>query len=265
MITNKLNVLHPATGSVIAEVSILFFNSVPKGPRLENSSQNDQMVKTQYNRHLMSWLRSVPHDLGIVTAFYPNLNLSTHLNGNNQMDIYGTEKRMLIERNKKEENSPPLPVRLIAPSPHVLPDDGALKYAVVTNIADVSTIDEKAVILIGPDDTDLLRCMLEYSKLFGCSFQVLDGLPEADYSAEFRSITFPLAKISYPAFIAELAEFKRLADASDTAAMSQYDKERAQFTRADGTVKEQTKYKVVGDKNTVEDDIASDLDGDYDV
>lgn len=144
----------------------------------------------------------------------------------------------LFPDTKSKKDDPELASRLVAPEPHVIPESGVIAFAVVESIKDIVGLPNNTVLLFSPDKYDLLECFSKYSDLFGCTVSVLSGLPAADYDAQFDSKTFALERTAYESLVNELIEASRNKAMLEDEGRTSYDKERSQFTRRNGSVKE---------------------------
>jgi len=200
-------------------------------------------------RAALDHLRSIPLDLAIVSVLYPDLATSTVINRptpqGNQMDL----SHLYTEREDKRAD---VPRRLIAPEPNVIPEDGVVSFVVVETIADVLAAPLQSVLLFAEDKTTLLECLVEYAELFGFIPFVLSGLPTADYNAQFESKTYSLERVAYPTLVNEVIEAKRVRDALISENESSHDRERKQFTRRDGSIKELTGTRLAGAPDAIE-------------
>lgn len=144
----------------------------------------------------------------------------------------------LFPDSKPKKDAPDLASRLVAPEPHVIPESGVIAFAVVETIRDIVNLPNNTVLLFPPDKYDLLECFSKYSDLFGCTVSVLSGLPAADYDAQFDSKTYALERTAYESLVNELIEAARNKVMLEEEGRTSYDRERSQFTRKDGSVKE---------------------------
>lgn len=131
-----------------------------------------------------------------------------------------------------------LPIQFLIPRRFLVADDNTLSVTTVHNAADVVGASSYNVLELSNDDLELVRCLVQFNRLFGKAFNVLTGFPNAEYSVEFESETYSLRKVSYEAIIGELIEAKRVEALLADERSTPYEKERQSFTRKNGTVKE---------------------------
>lgn len=164
-------------------------------------------------------------------------------------NLFGNSKQ-------KDPKLSDLPVRLVCPAPAMMPEDGHLHFALVTNVADVMTSSDTDVMCFKPENFDLLAVVAKNPAMFGFRVEVLDGVERADYSVDFRGATLSLNVVSYTSLIANLVESKRTADLLADERATPAEKEMAQFTRKDGTVRPYTNYSALN-KDNVDHDTAN--------
>lgn len=138
---------------------------------------------------------------------------------------------------------------LIMPAGREIPNDGFLDYRVVTSVSEAVSVPEGTVLVFGEPEVRLLSMIVDNADLFGYSMKILAGVPEVTYGQWWDTTTWKLEKISYPAFISELSLEGQLASERKKSNMTKGDRERAQVTRADGTVKDFVDYDLVGTDN----------------
>lgn len=147
-----------------------------------------------------------------------------------------------------------LPVRLLAPLPNVMPDDPSIKYCQVIDIASVQASPPQSVLLFAESDYELLEVIVDHPVLFGFNGMVLSGLPTANYDAQFESRTYTLERVAHATFVNEVIEYARVEAALKDENATSYERERAQYTKANGSVKPHTRHRSVGAADAVEPD-----------
>lgn len=124
-----------------------------------------------------------------------------------------------------------------APLPAQMPTDGMLAYVDVTDIRQLPDLTSGTVLLFAEGSADLLGAMVRERRVFGYDMQVLLGVPEATYSNWFTNATFELGESGYSALLSEIRiDAERMAAVSAKSA-SATDREAAQYTRSDGSVR----------------------------
>lgn len=134
------------------------------------------------------------------------------------------------------------PPRLIMPFNGQLPDDGVLTYRQVGSIQELATHGEDEVLVFGESEQELLEVYTKYSHLFQVDVKNLIGHPAGDYQPWWDSKTWQLDKVSYSAYLSELALAQAAAREKALREESVHDRERRQVSRADGTVRPVTKF-----------------------
>lgn len=176
----------------------------------------------------------MPDKIATCVLRMPALGTTTLLNEGTTMDIFNT---MHAHVDKAKE----FPERLICPAGETVPEDGVVQFVTVETLADV-LVERPAntVIMFRDDQHDLVKCLIEYSALFGCEPVILSGVPSVTYSGEFDKITWSVQRLAYHTIVNDLLEVQRRNRdmQSEIKASSVGERERASFTRKDGSVKE---------------------------
>lgn len=152
------------------------------------------------------------------------------------MDL-AAQMALVNAHENAEEKKLGLETVFVAPNPSVLPDDGVLTYLVVASVYDLKTVAPGTVVLVDVDFSPTLKLVAEHPLTFGLKVIVLTGLPTAEYSSAFDSATWNCDKVSYAGLIADINESRLTSQADSTANASLSEKEKASFTRADGSIK----------------------------
>lgn len=164
-----------------------------------------------------------------------------------QMDIQAAlsdheEAEKQLGHDKPKEASKML---FVCPASEHSPDDGVLVFSSIEKILDVATVPDRGVILFRPDQIAILKCLCDNTTLFDLELRVLTGMPETDYSADFESAVWSLDKVAYLPFLSELRLATEIGEQLAASEMTDYDKEKASYTRKSGKVKEHAKYEIV--------------------
>lgn len=143
--------------------------------------------------------------------------------------------------DKREE----MPQRLICPTSASLPQDGMLEYIGVETLADI--VNDKnmtGVLTFRPDQQELLKCYVQYYKLFGSVPVVLSGVPGVEYNADFENNTWDCQRVAYHTVVNDLLELSRREGElkAERKNSSIYEKERSTYTRKSGDVKAFTAF-----------------------
>lgn len=146
----------------------------------------------------------------------------------------------------KELDEKDLKIILVCPAATDLPDDGFLHYSAGADIKAILATPDGAVLVFGEHQSRLLKMLVEFQDEFGSRVKVLEGVPDAPYNPWFNSIVWSQDKVSYSGLLSEIsiAEAQKREDADDPSA---YEKEAKQYTRANGTVKDQDNFHIAGE------------------
>lgn len=189
-------------------------------------------LEVESGASLLKALRGLPREHFHVDVMYPTF--STHVHPFNQepkMDIAA------FVPSQEPETKEDVKVCFVAPLPEEVPDDGVLSYRTIETIYDVASVEDRQVMLFHPLAHNVLKCLAENTATFKLRLVVLSGLPGSLYSAEFEKNTWNLERASYPTLINDIKHAAMLQDTRAAQNMSQHDRERAQYTRSDGSVK----------------------------
>jgi len=236
--------LHGDDGVLNAHVTVL------RNPRFD--SVVDRVFGSDDCKVALDVLRAIPVNMALVSVYYPMLDRRVIINSNpfgGNMDL-----SHMLDKQESTKSSVDLPTRLIAPLPNVVPDDKFISYAQVTDIASIQAAPSNSVLLFSEQDFELLEVLVDHPLLFGFNTMVLSGLPGADYGAQFESRTYKQERVAYAAFVNEVIEFQRAEAAVKDETQSNYERERSQYTRANGSVKGFTKHVMAGLADATEPD-----------
>jgi len=199
-------------------------------------------VQATEARVLMGVLRNLPSDHFTVLATYPRI---------------GTETQLLNQRSISMDIASHLPVEetvekevktfFVAPAPVEEPQDGILSYFNVSSIYDVAKAPERAVLTFAPDAYDILGVLSSNTRVFGLRLVVLQGVPGSEYIADFDKHSWNLEKASYHALVADIKFSVEQDEQLRAAQATVHDREKAQYTRADGSVKEFSNFTLGSD------------------
>jgi len=209
---------------------------------------------TAHVRSIIEHARLIPKDVATVFMHLPTLGTINHLN-RNAMNIFEHMSQAI-------DKVPEFPDRLVCPASSMVPTDGLMEFMAVEKLEDVLRESKpNAVLMFREDQRDLLKCYVEYSKLFGTEPVVLAGVPGIDYTAEFDSDTWSLRRVTYHSMVNDLLEANRRDTAmqAEVKHNSQEARERAAYTKKSGHVKEFNAFKAPG---ATMDDGDVDMEGD---
>ena len=133
---------------------------------------------------------------------------------------------------------------LIAPMTNEIPNDGILNYVTIASVYDIKHLPAHSVVMVGQADDPAYRVIIENQRVFGVALRVLTGVPGADYSTDFDQLIWSLERVAYAPLVSEIALAREVDAQAKSNNATQHDRERAQFTRADGSVKKQTAFDV---------------------
>lgn len=162
-----------------------------------------------------------------------------------------TTARELLSLPEAEQEEIDLKVLFVAPAPRELPQDGTLKYEILTGIYDFGHVEARSCLLIADDMFEVVELVSKHPVIFGVRMIRLDGIPNANYSVGFDSAVWNVDRIAYNALISEINMVRDAEEATAIGNMTVHDHERKQFTRADGSVKDNSNY-VVSDDSEME-------------
>jgi hypothetical protein len=180
------------------------------------------------------------------------------------MDLEAEVLRRSALQRKEQDDAGVKPL-FVAPAGFDLPKDGMLEYVTVATVYDFEKLEAGAVVMVGnePEQHSILKCVVDNSVLFGVSLRLLTGIPESQSDFEFDQLVWSLEQVAYAPLVSELSLQKEARRQEQMSNESQHDKERRQFTRADGSVKPHSEFSAVSSSAEVDelpDD--SELDGD---
>lgn len=150
-----------------------------------------------------------------------------------------------IEQKMKEKEEADLRILLVCPANGELPDDGFLQYSVGADIKALIAAPDGGVLVFDEHQSRLLKMLIEYQDEFECRVKVLEGVPNVNYSPWFGSITWSQDKVSYSGLLSEIS-IAEAANAADPQDKTVYERESAQFTKANGRVKDQDNFVIAG-------------------
>jgi hypothetical protein len=240
----KTKFINIFSGDVAAIVSVTLRASATH--ERDTITVRDRMVARLY----FDAYRALPSEHFEVKAFYPAINQTAILNygnskGTTPMDlshIYAERQISQVSTNR----------RLVAPEPNVIPVDGSVSFIVVETIRDIIDAPKSAILLFPSDKFELLQCIVDYADQFDFVPYVLSGLPSADYDQQFESRTFTLERVSYTSLVNELLETARIQKSLAASQETVFEKEKKQYTRSSGSVKELSNVRVAGKPDDVE-------------
>nr|UQT02509.1 P7 [Red mite associated cystovirus] len=174
------------------------------------------------------------------------------------MDMVAAVQQHEIEELIEERDNSNVKLILVAPSPDVLPEDGFLEYAVAADVKALIAAGDQTVLLFRESGSNLLKMLVEYQDEFELRVKVLEGLPNVDYAIWFSQLTWSQDEVSYSGLLSELSLQSSAERELRENSLTKHDRERAQVSRADGTVRDNTKFGIVGsddDDDSIADEV----------
>lgn len=117
------------------------------------------------------------------------------------------------------------------------PDDGFLSFAPLESVYELSSFAEYTVLVVKPEQADLIGLVNANAKVFGVSLTVLSGVAGTDISPQIDNALWDCPRVSYPALLSELADMQQTQLVLAESQKTQFEREKERYTRADGTVK----------------------------
>lgn len=167
------------------------------------------------------------------------------------MDLKTTAQE-LLSLPEEEIEDVKLKVLFVAPAPREVPQDGTLKYDVLTDIYDFSRFDARSCVLIADDVLEIVELVTKHPVMFGVRLIRLEGVPNANYSVEYDAAVWNADRVSYNALISEINMVKEAEEAAALGSMTVHQREKQQYSRADGTVKDNTNFVLSDDAESEE-------------
>lgn len=158
-----------------------------------------------------------------------------------------TTARELLSLPETEEEELDLKILFVAPAPRELPQDGVLKYEILVDIYDFGKVDARSCVLVADDMFDAVELVSKHPVMFGVRLLRLDGLPNVNYSVPFDNAVWNTDRVAYNALISEINMVKEAEEAASLGTMTVHDKEKSQYTRANGTVKDNNNFVLADD------------------
>lgn len=166
------------------------------------------------------------------------------------MDLVRALADHQIATKMKERQEAEFRIILICPANDVLPDDGFLTYNKAVDIKALLAAPDGSVLVFDEHNSRLMKMLVEFQDEFGCRVKVLEGVPHAEYSPWFNSVSWSQDKVSYAGLLSEMSIATSMEEASG-GERSVYDKERKQYTNASGDVKVQDNFRVAGENDSI--------------
>jgi len=163
-----------------------------------------------------------------------------------------------VKNTTKSSGFQPDKVIFVAPSPDVIPDDGVLAYTTIESIFDIKNVPDRSVILIRPDQLEIISCISEHTTIFNIQLATLTGVPNADYSIAFDEATWRFDKVAYAPFISELRIAGEIEEQLAAQKRTLHDEEKLKYTRKTGEVKEHSDFKIERIAPTSKDTLSDD-------
>lgn len=193
-------------------------------------------------------LKAIPRELLQIDVRYTGLGFEgfvqlTKYQGN-IMDIQAALSDYEEEFASSVKTKPVTSTKMIFVSPisEKSPDDGVLSYSTVESVFDLAAIPDRGVVTFRPDQIEILKLVCENQTLFGLELSVLSGVPETDYSADFENATYAIDRVAYLPFLSELRLAAEIGAQLEAQEQTEYDREKATYTRKNGKVKEHSNF-----------------------
>lgn len=126
---------------------------------------------------------------------------------------------------------------LVCPSTVELPDDGMLNFTRVATVFDLKDVPSQSVVQFDHLQHDMLKLICDNAAVMNLEVRLLVGVPTAEYTADFDSVTWQLERIAYAPFLTDLRLAKDLGKQLEEESATAYDIERKSVERSDGSVK----------------------------
>jgi hypothetical protein len=126
---------------------------------------------------------------------------------------------------------------LVCPSTVEVPDDGMLNFVRIANVFDLRDVPSQSVVQFDHMQHDMLKLICDNAAVMNLEVRLLVGLPEAEYTADFDSVTWQLERIAYAPFLTDLRLAKELGKQLEEESATAYAVERRTVERSDGSVK----------------------------
>lgn len=151
-----------------------------------------------------------------------------------------------LETERSRQQTRDAKTVLVAPMPSVVHEDGLIVSRVCVATADILAAAEGEVLLFPESASELLRMVVEYREVFGLHIVVMLGLPDADYAPWFDGIVWGIDSVSYSSVVSELSVERDAIQKAAEKKKSQFEREREQISRADGSVRANDNFTTVG-------------------
>lgn len=161
------------------------------------------------------------------------------------MDLNRALADYQIAAKMKEADEAGIRILLVCPANDELPDDGFLAYSVGADVKALLAAPDGGVLVFDEHHSRLLRMLIEYQDEFTCRVKVLEGVPDVTYAPWFSSATWSQDKVSYAGLLSEMSIAESALE-KDDGSKTTYERERDQFTRANGKVKDQDNFRLAG-------------------
>lgn len=161
------------------------------------------------------------------------------------MDLRAAAQELLPRET--DEVDPSLKALFVAPKPREIPNDGFTRYDVLTSIYQFQDAPERSCILVNDEDIPVLKVVCDNPSIFGLHLIRIEGIAGADYSPEWEAATWALDRVSYNALVAEFSMVAEAEQALKARDATVHDREKEQYTRANGSVKDNTNFELAED------------------
>lgn len=232
----KIRFLHSSLGTLVATLVTI---------RTTDDVDTARVVDSETSRRLIDAARLEDPSTTISMIHYARTGVSAILNLNLEqctMDILAQLETSRRVSNAKTDK----PRIMLAPKPDEVPEDGVLKYVVVSGVAELANLEAGVVYLFGSDSdsVETLSVLVDHPNLFPFTPIVLDGVARADYGAAFTTATWMCEKVSYHTLIGDVTEETRRRVDIVQRDEKPFDKERRARTTKTGDVRPFTKFGV---------------------
>lgn len=201
------------------------------------------IVEDTSPRSLIDWLRNAPSEYVVVHAVYPQVSQEVvHFNRRDEMDL----TKYVEDMESKGQPAEDVKTLFVGPSTGELPDDGVLSYVTAESLYDLKDVPNRSVVLFHPSKYAHLALAAENTKLLGLRLLALSGIPGMEYTADYDRVTWNLERVAYHTLVNDIRVASEVEEALAAQNMSVHDREKAQFSRHDGSVKDMTKFDVAG-------------------
>lgn len=191
-------------------------------------------IDSAYSRVLMETLRAIDSNSVRVMVSYPALGARKFFfnqQGSTQMNLADHVPAAAPQKEATQRKF------FVAPLADKLPDDGMLQYYPVESVYDLTNAPDRCVLVFSVAAIPVLKCICENTVLFNVDMLYLSGVPGAEYTAAFDEAAWNLTRCAYAPLLSDLRHEVEVA--AQVAAQNEtvHDREKAHYTRANGSIK----------------------------